>query len=79
MNFFRSEDHVRRWIRFDPAAEDGIIHLKDMVKLAGCEYFRRRLEPDYFSKRLTYRTEFLDTIKAIGKTGPFWQKPDSKT
>ena len=77
MNFFRSEEHVRRWIHFDQATEDGILLLKDMVELASCEYFRRRLDPDYFSKRLGYRGEFLEKIKAIGKTGPFWQKPES--
>ena len=76
MNFFRSEEHVRNWARFDPETEDGIIPLNDMVKLASCEYFRRRLDPDYFSKRLQYRDQFLSTIKAIGKTGPFWQKPE---
>jgi hypothetical protein len=33
------------------------------------------MDPDFFSKRLQYRDEFLATIKDIGKTGPFWQKP----
>lgn len=77
MNFFRSEEHIRNWIRFDPTTEDGIVSLNDLVKLFSCEYFRRRLDPDYFSKRLEYRTEFLSTFKEIGKIGPFWQKPKS--
>jgi hypothetical protein len=76
MNFFRSEEHIRNWIRFDPTTEDGIISLGDLVKLFSCRYFRRRLDPDYFSNRLQYRTEFLSMIKDIGKTGPFWQKPE---
>jgi hypothetical protein len=76
MNFFRSEEHIRGWARFDPATEEGIIPLSDLVKLFSCEYFRKRLDPDYFSQRLKYRTELLSTIKEIGKTGPFWQKPE---
>jgi len=77
MNFFRSEEHIRSWVRFDPATEDGIIPLADLVRLFSCEHFRKRLEPDYFSNRLQYRREFLSTLKEIRKTGPFWQKPQS--
>jgi hypothetical protein len=76
MNFFRSEEHIRTWARFDPAAEDGITSLHDLVKLFSCEYFRRRLDPDYFSQRLQYRADFLSTLRKIGKTGPFWKKPE---
>jgi hypothetical protein len=25
MNFFRPEEHIRNWIRFDPATADGIM------------------------------------------------------
>ena len=77
MNFFRSEEHIRNWVRFDPATAEGIIPLPDVVKLFSCEYFRRRLDPDYFSKRLNYRAELLKTLKEINKTGPFWQQPKS--
>ena len=75
MNFFRSEEHIRAWVRFDPATEEGIIPLRDLVTFFSCEYFQRRLDPDYFTHRLEYRTELLSTMKKIGKTGPFWQKP----
>jgi len=77
MNLFRSEEHVRDSVHFDPATEDGIIPLLDLVKFFSCEYFRRRLDPDYFSQRLKYRTELFTTLKEIGKTGPFWEKPKS--
>jgi len=76
MNFFRSEEHIRNWVRFDPATADGIMPLNDLVKLFSCEYFRRRLAPDYFSKRLQYRGEFVSILREIGKAGPFWQKPE---
>ena len=77
MNFFRSEEHLRSWSLFDSETEDGIVPLNDLVKLFSCEYFRRRMDPEYFSNRLEYRTEFLSTLTEIGKTGPFWQKPES--
>jgi hypothetical protein len=76
MNFFRSEEHIRNWVDFDPATEDGIIPLNDVAKLFSSEHFRRRLEPDFFSNWLQYRSKFLATMKEIGKTGPFWQKPE---
>ena len=75
MNLFRSEEHLHNWSLFDPATEDGIIPLPDLVKLFSCELFRRRLDPDYFSQRLKYRTELFTALKEIGKIGPFWQQP----
>ena len=77
MNFFRSEEHVRNWSGFDSETEDGIVPLNDLVRLFSCEYFQRRLDPGYFSNRLEYRDEFISTLKEIGKTGPFWQKPQA--
>jgi len=74
MHLFRSEEHVRNYPDFDPATEDGIISLLDLVKLFSCQYFRIRLDPDYFSKRLNYRAELTKTLKEIGKGGPFWIK-----
>ena len=76
MNFFRSEEHLRGWARFDPSTEDGIMPLRDVIKLFSIEYFRRRLDPDYFSNRLNYRGEMFEVLKEIGKTGPFWFKPE---
>jgi hypothetical protein len=75
MNFFRSEEHLRTYDRFDPSTQEGIIPLPDAVKLFSIQYFRRRLDPDYFSKRLNYRGEMSEVLKELGKTGPFWKKP----
>ena len=77
MNFFRSEEHVRNWSHYDSETEDGLIPLNDLVKLFSCKYFRRRMDPNYFSNRLEYRAEFVSTLKEIGKTGAFWQKPEA--
>jgi len=75
MNLFRSEGHVRNWARFDPATEEGIVPLLDLVKLFSGPFFRRRLDPDWVSRSREYRREILSTLIEIGKTGPFWKKP----
>jgi hypothetical protein len=75
MNFFRSEDHVRNWARFDPATAEGIIPLLDLVKLFSGPYFRRRMDLDWVSHRQEYARKMIATMIEIGKTGPFWKKP----
>jgi len=78
MTFFRSEEHLRNWAQFDPATEEGIITLPDMVKLFSGQSFRRRLDPDYMSRRREYAPEFMKTLQEIGKAGPFWSVPARK-
>ncbi len=74
MNFFRSEEHVRNWVLFDPSTENGIISLADLHSLFSCEHMRRRLDPDFISNRPILRNELLDKIKGM-KLGPFWEVP----
>jgi hypothetical protein len=73
MNLFRSEEHIRNWARFDPATEEGIIQLDDLVKLFSGNYFRRRMDSDWVSRSREYAREMVATFKEIGKTGPFWR------
>ena len=75
MNLFRSEEHVRNWARFDPATEEGIIPLSDLVKLFSGPYFRKRMDSDWVSRSREYAREMVATMTQIGKTGPFWQRP----
>jgi len=77
MNLFRSEEHIRNWARFDPATEEGIITLPDLVKLFSGNYFRRRLDPDWVSRSREYGREMVAIFAEIGKTGPFWKRPKS--
>jgi hypothetical protein len=72
MTFFRSEEHLRNWPRFDPATEEGIIPLHDLTRLFSGKTFRKRLDPDYFSHMREYGADFMTTLQEIGKTGPFW-------
>ena len=71
MNLFRSEEHIRTWSDFDPATEEGIIALPDLVDLFSVKHFTRRLEPDYFSRGL-YAGDLLAALTKLGKTRPFW-------
>ncbi|UCH21368.1 MAG: hypothetical protein JSU83_23190 [Deltaproteobacteria bacterium] len=73
MNLFRSEEHIRNWVGFESDTEEGIIPLPDLVRLFSGNYFRRRLEPDWVSRSREYGREMVETLKEIGKTGPFWQ------
>jgi len=72
MTFFRSEEHLRNWVQFDPATEEGIIPLNDLVKLFSGRDLRRRLDPDYFSRLREYDADFMTALQDVGKTGPFW-------
>ncbi len=73
MNLFRSEEHIRNWSRFDPAAEQGIVSLADLVRLFSGNFFTKRLEPDYVTRRAEYVGDFLSAVAEIGKTKPFWR------
>jgi len=50
MNLFRSEEHIKSWAQYDPATEEGILPLPDLVKLLSGNLFQRRLDPDYVSQ-----------------------------
>jgi hypothetical protein len=74
MNLFRSEEHVRNWAPFVPGTDEGIVPLPDMLKLFSGPYFRRRMDTDYVSHMREYAREMIDTMKEIGRTGPFWRR-----
>jgi len=72
MNLFRSEEHIRNWTRFDPAAEQGIIQLADVFRLFSAEYFQKRLSLEYVSRQQEYIGSFLAALRELGRTRPFW-------
>jgi hypothetical protein len=72
MNLFRSEEHVHRWWAYDPASAEGILPLGVWAHVFGGEYYRRRLEPDFFLHGLELRQELFRVLKKLGKSGPFW-------
>jgi hypothetical protein len=73
MNLFRSEEHIRNWARYDPAAEEGIFSLEELVKLFTGDFFEKRLESNYVSNNQEFFGEWLSAVSEIAKTRPFWR------
>jgi len=49
MNLFRSEEHIRNWVRYDPVTEEGILPLEDLVKFFSGKFSKKRLDLNYVS------------------------------
>lgn len=78
MNLFRSEEHIRNWNGYQPGTEGGIVALKDLVGLFSLDFMRRRLDPDYVSRRGEYVNGFLAAVAQVAKKNPFWAlEPES--
>jgi hypothetical protein len=75
MNLFRSEEHIRNWARYDPAAEQGILPLENMVRVFSEKMFQKRLDPNYVSHVKEYFGEIFSVFSEIAKTRPFWTPP----
>jgi hypothetical protein len=48
--------------------------LGDALKLVSVDLFRKRLDPDYVSRRPEYGKEFVARLVEMGKTGQFWRR-----
>lgn len=72
MNFFRSEEHVKKWPHYDAVSEQSIMPVSDWAAVFSGPLFRKRLEPDYLSRMKDYAPEMLATLQRFGKTGDFW-------
>lgn len=47
--------------------------LDEWMQLVHLGLWRGRMQPDYLARKGEYRAEFLATVHAMGRTGPFWQ------
>jgi hypothetical protein len=72
MNLFRSEEHVRRWVLFDPASEDGILPIAEFAVLFSLPIFRERSALDYLQRLPALRQERLAAAERFAKGSPFW-------
>jgi hypothetical protein len=72
MNLFRSEEHVRRWVLFDPASEDGIRPVVEFAVLFGPPMFRERFALDYLQRLPALRQERLAAAEGFAKGSAFW-------
>jgi hypothetical protein len=73
MNFFRSEEHLRIWPGFEPAAIDGVIALTDLIQFFSGRYFKKRMEPDYFSHIREYEAEMIAGLEQLKDAGAYWR------
>lgn len=75
MNFFRSEEHVKKWSLYTPLGEDYILPVSDWARIFSSKIFKQRLSPDYLSHSEEYIQDYHHALKDIGKTSPFFQIP----
>jgi hypothetical protein len=64
-------------MRYDPAAEQGILPLQDVVTVFSGKFMRKRLDKDYASHAVEYFGETISLISEIAKKRPFWKPPAS--
>jgi hypothetical protein len=72
MNLFRSEEHVKNWAPYDRVSAESIIPVVGYAQAFSGPLFKNRLSPDYLSRVQDYAGEFIKTLQAMGKGGPFW-------
>jgi hypothetical protein len=75
MNFFRSEEHVKKWALYTPLGDDYILPIADWAKIFSSKIFSQRLAPDYLNHFDDYIQDYHLSLKEIGKTSPFFQIP----
>ena len=73
MNFFRSEEHLRKWEGFNEKNKGGIIALRDLMQLFSGSYFTKRREPDYFSHLGDHLTDMIASLDSLRNAGTYWR------
>jgi hypothetical protein len=71
MLFFRSEEHLKNWARYDSATQGGISQLEGLLSMFSSNLFKRRMDPDYFSKMKSYVKELRGELGGNDKIGIF--------
>ena len=71
MLFFRSEEHLKNYAQYDPATEGGISQLEGLLTMFSSSFFKRRMDPDYFSNMKTYLGELIAEAGSNDKIGVF--------
>ena len=75
MGLFRSEEHVKNWADYDPAAEEAIMPVANWAQCFATSACRTRLEPDTLTRQEAYGRELLAELAEFGLTGPRWRNP----
>jgi hypothetical protein len=71
MLFFRSEEHLENWAKYDDSLKDGISQLDGLLAMFSCSIFKKRMDPNYFSNMKTYRGELFEHALNNDKIGLF--------
>jgi hypothetical protein len=71
MLFFRSEEHLKKWAKYDDSLKDGISRLDGLLAMFSCKMFKRRLDPGYFSNMKIYMGELFEHAVNNDKLGLF--------
>ena len=73
MNFFRSEEHLRRWEGYEEKKKGGKISLDSLMQLFQLPYMRNRGKPDYISHFSEYMAGLVDELDKLQDVGNFWK------
>ena len=73
MNFFRSEEHLRKWQGFQEKKKGGIIAISDLMRLFSGPYFVNRRNPDYYSHMGKYLADMISQLDTLKEAGAYWR------
>ncbi len=73
MNFFRSEEHLRRWEGYQEKKKGGQISLDSLMQLFGLPYVTNRGKPDYVSHMIEYMAGLVGELDNLPDAGDFWK------
>lgn len=73
MNFFRSEEHFRRWEGYEEKKKKGIISLDSLMQLFARPFFTNRGQPDYMSHMSEYLGDFMGELDKLPDAGNHWK------
>jgi hypothetical protein len=71
MLFFRSEEHLKNWAKYNDSLKDGISQLDGLLAMFSCSMFKRRMDLDYFSNMKKYQGELFEHVVNNDKIGIF--------
>jgi hypothetical protein len=75
MNLFRSEETVAGWSQTAPGSEESILPVRTWAGMFSADLFRRRLDPDYFSKVPEYMGAMMAVMAELDMKGPYFFIP----
>lgn len=73
MNFFRSEEHLRRWEGYQESKKGGIISVNSLMQLFSGPFFTDRNKPDYVSRTSDVMADFIGELDKLQEAGDYWK------